>query len=122
MRLHIVIPKTSELDDWEEKVKQALSGKVEPLEIDVKWVPRCFDVIEALDDSADVNVVVLAPKKEYIPAIAPLISALLEKKVKIFFGTYDEMPSLLEDFVSYLLGILGVEEKEIKTEEALSTQ
>ena len=109
MKLNIVLHKTSELDDWEEKIREAVEGKVEPLELNFTWVETCFDVLRGIDDSADINVVVLAPKKGMGSVVSPVIDRLLDKNARIFFGWYDDMPSMLEDFEAYLLRLLGVE-------------
>ena len=108
MRLNIILHRNAELDDWEEKIREALEGKVEPLELNFTVVPTEFDVLDGIDESSDVNVVVFAPKKGTGAVVAPVVEKLLEKGTKIFFAWYEDMLSMLEDFVVYLYGLLGI--------------
>ncbi len=108
MRVNIVLHRTSELDDWEEEVRKAVEGKVSPLELSFTWVWSCFDVLEGIDTEADLNVVVLAPRKELGAVVVPVVDRLMEEGVKLFFAWYEDAPSALEDFIDYLLHLLGV--------------
>ena len=110
MKVNVIIHKTSELDDWEEKVKETLEGKVEPLELVFSYSRNCFDILRYIDDGAEKNVVVLAPKKGMGSVVSPVIQKLLERDVDIFFAWYEDAPSSLEDFIAYLKDLLGVKD------------
>ncbi|NPA86810.1 MAG: hypothetical protein GXO00_02265 [Candidatus Diapherotrites archaeon] len=111
MRVEVLLHRTAELDDWPEKIREALEGKIQPLELEVKVLPTCGD-LAFVEPSGDLSVAVLAPKKGRDALIIPVVERLISKNVRVFLAPFDEMPSLLEDFVAYLYHLLGIGEKE----------
>ncbi len=107
MKVNIIIHKNAELDDWEEKVSDVLKSKVSPISITFSWVENEFELPRGVQDG--LNVAVLAPKKGTEPLMAPIVDRLMEKDVRIFYTSYEDAPSSLEDFIQFLLRIMGVE-------------
>ena len=112
MKVNIILHRSSDLMDLEEQIRKGIEGKVEPLDLNITWVETCFDILEGIDDSAHLNIVFLAPKRGMEPLLTPVMDRLLDRGVKIFFAWYDDAPSMVEDFQSYVLRLLGVPGKE----------
>ncbi len=106
MRLHVVVPRASELEDLREEVYK-LKDLVSPLEIIYDEPDTFFEIPKP---KGDINVYFLAPKRGEECLYVPVVDRLMEMGFKIFYTPFHEAPSSIEDFIDYLRKLMGVKE------------
>ncbi len=106
MHVHVVQSRDA---DWDlsDKIRQALDGKIVPLELSFSEVSRFYQLPDALNKAADVNIALLFPRKEEACIAAETLRELRELGVKVVFYFADELGTYEDDIIADVLGLLG---------------
>ncbi len=106
MHVHVVQSRDA---DWDlsDKIRQALDGKIVPLELSFSEVPRFYQLPDALNNAADVNIALLFPRKEEACIAAGTLQELRRRGAKVVFYFADELGTYEDDIIADVLGLLG---------------
>lgn len=108
MNMRVVIIQSKDSDaDLLGQIRAAVEGKVEPLEIDGRFVSFFYQMPDAVDPDADMNIALLFPKKEYGAVAAEVYRTLLDRGAKVFFEWYENLPATEEDIVEEIVRLLS---------------
>ena len=108
MNVRVVIIQSEDSDvDLVEHVRAAVEGKIKPLEIDGRVVRFFYQIPEAVDPDADMNIALLFPKKEYGAVAAEVYRTLLDRGAKVFFEWYENIPAAEEDIVEEVVMLIS---------------
>ncbi len=108
MNVRVVIIESEDSDaNLLEQIRAALEGKVEPLELEGRVVKFFYQIPDAIDPEADMNVALLFPKKEYGSIAAEVYRTLLERGVKVFFEWYENLPAMEDEIVEEVVKLLS---------------
>ncbi len=96
--------------DWDlsDKIRRELEGKVAPLELEFVTVKRFYQAIGALDDAADVNIVLLFPRKEEAAIAATVLERLQSVGAKVIFYFVDELGTYEDDILEMVQSAVGL--------------
>jgi len=96
--------------DWDlsDRIRKDLEGKVTPLELDFVTVKRFYQAVEALDRSADVNIVLLFPRKEEAAVAAIVLDRLQSVGAKVIFYFADELGTYEDDILEIVRSAVGL--------------
>lgn len=106
MKLHVVVPKTAELEEIREEIEK-LKNLISPLEV---IYDEPFTYFEIPSPKGDINIYFLAPRKGEECLLTPVVDRLLSSGFKIFYTPFHDAPSSIEDFIQYVKKLLGVKE------------
>ncbi|NPA76965.1 MAG: hypothetical protein GXN93_04405 [Candidatus Diapherotrites archaeon] len=106
--MHVRIIQSRDVDwDLSDKIRSALEDKIAPLELDFAMIDRFYNVPDAINASADVNIALLFPRKEEAPIAAETVRELREKGAKVVFYFSDELGTYEDDVIAAILRMLG---------------
>ena len=96
--------------DWDlsDKIREALEGKITPLELDFVTVKRFYQTVGAVDSSADVNIVLLFPRKEEAAIAAIVLDRLQSAGTKVIFYFADELGTYEDDILEMVQSAAGL--------------
>ena len=107
MRVRVV--QSSDADwDLSDRIRTELEGKITPLELDFVTVKRFYQAVDALDKMADVNVVLLFPRKEEAAIAATVLDRLQSAGAKVIFYFADELGTYEDDILEMVRSAVGL--------------
>ncbi|MDN5358657.1 MAG: hypothetical protein PWP76_500 [Candidatus Diapherotrites archaeon] len=106
MRVLVIQSKDSDWD-FSEKIREAVEGKVAPLELEFKTVPRFYDTLRAVSSTYDLNIVLFFPRKEEAAVAGPLLAELLKTGAKVVFYFAEDVGVYEDEILSMVLSFFG---------------
>ena len=94
--------------DFEEKIRGSVEGKIAPLELDFKKVPRFYDVLNAVSSSYDMNIVLFFPSKNEATMAAPILLELLKSGARVVFYYSEDVGIYEDDILKAVLSFFGI--------------
>ncbi len=96
--------------DWDlsDRIREALTGKITPLELDFVTVKRFYQAVNVLDRTADVNIVLLFPRKEEAAIAATVIDRLQSAGAKVILYFADELGTYEDDILEMVRSAVGL--------------
>ncbi len=107
--MRVLIIQSADSDwDFEEKIRSAVDGKVAPLVLDFKKVPRFYDCLSAMKQDYDLNVVLFFPSKNEATMAAPILLELLKRGARVVFYYAEDVGIYEDEVVSRVASFLGL--------------
>ncbi len=107
--MRVLVIQSADSDwDFEEKIRQAVEGKIAPLELDFRKVPRFYDTLRAISSSYDMNIVLFFPSKNEAVMAAPILLELLRSNAKVLFYYAEDVGVYEDDILKTVLSFFGL--------------
>ncbi|HID09367.1 TPA: hypothetical protein EYP13_04005 [Candidatus Micrarchaeota archaeon] len=106
MRVVIIQSRDSDVD-LVERIRAAVEGSVEPLEIEGRTVCFFYQIPEAVDPDADMNIALLFPRRVYGAIAAEVYRVLVERRARVFFEWYENLPAAEDAIVDEIVRLIS---------------